>query len=68
VLEKLLDQKSNPGYEDPRNCLVFWARPPPRIRDLVNGIQERLLEVAPCETSVPPYHVDGNAKGGQLSG
>ena len=47
VLEKLLDEKANPGYVDPRNCLVFWGRPPERIRGLVATIQERLLETAP---------------------
>ena len=47
VLEKLLNKKANPGYFDPRNCLVFWGRPPARIRNLVNNLQQHLLSVAP---------------------
>lgn len=49
VLEKLIDQENNPGYEDPRNCLVFWARPPQRVRDIVDGIQRELREVMPSQ-------------------
>ena len=47
VLDKLLH---DPSYVDPRNCLVFWARPPLRIRTLVSEIQHRLLSVAPCKS------------------
>ena len=52
VLEKLLDQNANPGYVDPRNCLVFWGRPPARIRVLVDTLQQRLLKLAP--STFPP--------------
>lgn len=47
VLHKLVNSDNNPGYLDPRNCLVFWARPPKRIRQLVDMLQKRLLEYAP---------------------
>lgn len=47
ILDKLLHKEVNPGYVDPRNVLVFWGRPPERIRDLVVGVQKRLLETAP---------------------
>lgn len=47
VLERLINKEANPGYVDPRNCLVFWARPPARIRHLVNAVQRSLLRVAP---------------------
>ena len=47
VLHKLINPETNPGYVDPRNCLVFWARPPERIRQLVAFLQQRLLEYAP---------------------
>lgn len=36
-----------PGFEDPRKCLVFWARPTQDIRALIAKVQQRLLEVAP---------------------
>ncbi|MDI1493561.1 MAG: hypothetical protein OHK93_005352 [Ramalina farinacea] len=41
VLTSLLNE---PGFVDPRNCLVFWAKPPERVRVLVEGIQRRLVE------------------------
>lgn len=47
VLEKLINKMANPGYVDPRNCLVFWGRPPARIRNLVDELQQRLLKTAP---------------------
>lgn len=49
VLHKLINTEANPGYVDPRNCLVFWARPPTRIRQLVELLQKRLLEFAPSK-------------------
>lgn len=49
VLEKLIDSDANPGYIDPRNCLVFWVRPPKRIRGFVGIIQAQLLELAPSQ-------------------
>ncbi|KAI5821123.1 RNA ligase/cyclic nucleotide phosphodiesterase [Pyronema omphalodes] len=42
------------GYEkrhesaiDPRNCLVFWARPTVAVMDLIGGVQQRLKRFAP---------------------
>ena len=32
---------------DPRNCLVFWARPTKPVMDLIGRIQLRLKELAP---------------------
>ena len=46
VLHKLVNPETHPGYFDPRNCLVFWARPPKRIRQLVGILQQRLLEIS----------------------
>lgn len=47
VLQKLEDQSIEPGYVDPRHCLVFWGRPPMRIRRLIGEVQRRLLVAAP---------------------
>ena len=47
ILEKLINKEANPGYIDPRNCMVFWGRPPARILGLVKSLQERLLKIAP---------------------
>ncbi|KAF7898307.1 hypothetical protein EAF00_004753 [Botryotinia globosa] len=47
VLQKLEDPNIEPGFEDPRHCLVFWARPPQHIKALVGTIQQKLLALAP---------------------
>lgn len=53
LIDPILDKlRHDSSYVDPRNCLVFWAPPPLRIRSLVNEIQQRLLRVAP---SKPPF-------------
>ncbi|KAF1810911.1 hypothetical protein P152DRAFT_439350 [Eremomyces bilateralis CBS 781.70] len=39
--------ETQPRFEDPRNCLVFWARPPVNVRELVAKVQRRLREVMP---------------------
>ena len=36
-----------PGYVDPRNCLVLWARPTKEAMDVVAICQRRLQEVNP---------------------
>lgn len=38
---------AEPGYTDPRHCLVLWARPPARVRTLVTELQRRLTDVIP---------------------
>ncbi|ESZ96007.1 hypothetical protein SBOR_3627 [Sclerotinia borealis F-4128] len=47
VLQKLESPNIEPGFEDPRHCLVFWARPPQHIKTLVGIIQQKLLALAP---------------------
>ncbi|KAI9751015.1 MAG: hypothetical protein M1815_001460 [Lichina confinis] len=47
ILLKISDQTIDPGYVDPRHCLVFWARPPKHIRSLIVQLQQKLLAVAP---------------------
>ncbi|KAH0537112.1 hypothetical protein FGG08_006073 [Glutinoglossum americanum] len=47
ILQKLENSDIEPEYTDPRNCLVFWARPPKKIRDLIGEIQKELQEVSP---------------------
>ncbi|KAG4436409.1 hypothetical protein IFR05_008102 [Cadophora sp. M221] len=42
-----MDPSIEPGFVDPRNCLVFWARPPAHIRSLVDQVQQKLLSLAP---------------------
>ncbi|KAG9239647.1 RNA ligase/cyclic nucleotide phosphodiesterase [Amylocarpus encephaloides] len=47
ILQRLEDPSIEPGYQDPRNCLVFWARPPPHIRSLADKLQQELRGLAP---------------------
>ncbi|KAI9812587.1 MAG: transport between ER and Golgi ATPase protein [Pycnora praestabilis] len=47
ILQKVEDPVLDVGFADPRNCLVFWARPPQKIRDLIGNIQQKLRKVAP---------------------
>jgi hypothetical protein len=47
ILQRLEDPSIEPGFQDYRNCLVFWARPPAHIRSLVGEIQQQLLSLAP---------------------
>ncbi|KAF2876523.1 RNA ligase/cyclic nucleotide phosphodiesterase [Massariosphaeria phaeospora] len=47
ILLRLSDPEIEPGYVDPRHCLVFWGRPTQKIKDLISRIQLELLTVAP---------------------
>jgi hypothetical protein len=49
ILAKLEDQTIEPGFKDPRHCLVFWARPPPQVKAVIAEVQKRLKTVAPSE-------------------
>jgi len=49
VLHKLVRKAQYPDFEDERNCLVFWARPPQPLKALISTIQQRLLDVAPSK-------------------
>ncbi len=47
ILRRIEDPEVEPGYVDPRHCLVFWARPPQTLKDMVKEVQKMLLAVAP---------------------
>ncbi|MCJ1416222.1 transport between ER and Golgi ATPase protein [Xylographa parallela] len=47
VLYQLENRSMFPAFQDPRYCLVFWARPTQSIRDLVQTIQQKLCDAAP---------------------
>ncbi|RVD82553.1 uncharacterized protein DFL_006975 [Arthrobotrys flagrans] len=42
------------GTVDHRNCLVFWARPPLRVRNFIATVQDKLRAVAPNLWLMPP--------------
>lgn len=50
ILLRLSDPTIEPGYVDPRHCLVFWGRPTIKVKDLIHRVQQELLTVAPRET------------------
>ena len=47
ILQRLEDPSLEPGFVDPRNCLVLWARPPTPVKHLIAEVQGRLLGAAP---------------------
>ncbi|KIW77463.1 hypothetical protein Z517_09909 [Fonsecaea pedrosoi CBS 271.37] len=46
-LVKLDGPRKDLSYIDPRHCLVFWGRPPQRVKTLVDVIQSKLKDAAP---------------------
>ncbi|KAF2445715.1 AAA-domain-containing protein [Karstenula rhodostoma CBS 690.94] len=53
ILLRLSDPTVEPGFIDPRNCLVFWARPSENIKNLIERVQQELLAVAPNLWTTP---------------
>ncbi|ORY07561.1 RNA ligase/cyclic nucleotide phosphodiesterase [Clohesyomyces aquaticus] len=47
ILLRICEPNIEPGYTDPRHCLVFWGRPTQQIKDLIQSVQQELLAVAP---------------------
>ncbi|KAL8392156.1 hypothetical protein RB595_002370 [Gaeumannomyces hyphopodioides] len=47
ILMRLEDPTLEPGFRDPRNSLVVWARPPEHVLKLMGHVQRMLKEVAP---------------------
>ena len=58
ILLRLEDPTIEPGFVDPRHCLVFWGRPSQKIKALINRVQQELLAVAPSESLID----EGNEK------
>ncbi|KIX01304.1 uncharacterized protein Z518_09029 [Rhinocladiella mackenziei CBS 650.93] len=46
-LVKLDGPQKDASYIDPRHCLVFWGRPPQKLKTLVDVIQSKLKDAAP---------------------
>lgn len=53
ILAKLENPSIEPGFQDWRNCLVFWARPPAKLRSVIAEVQRRLLKIAPSLWTMP---------------
>jgi hypothetical protein len=48
-LLRLENPALEPGFRDPRNCLVLWARPPDHVLRLASHLQSVLRMAAPRE-------------------
>lgn len=57
ILLRLEDKTVEPGFQDPRNCLVFWARPPDHIVHLAVHLQHLLKDAAPGLWLMPPHRL-----------
>ncbi|KAL8639289.1 MAG: hypothetical protein Q9228_003662 [Teloschistes exilis] len=57
ILYKLMNPQEHPNFVDSRNCLVFWARPPVGLKDLIADLQKQLLNVAPSEKIKPEKYL-----------
>lgn len=57
ILQKLENPSIEPGYKDPRNCLVFWGRPTQKVKEMVSTIQQELRTIAPS-TSISTVGTD----------
>ncbi|TKA61022.1 hypothetical protein B0A55_11446 [Friedmanniomyces simplex] len=53
ILAKLEDPSIEPGFTDWRHCLVFWARPPVKVRSLIGEVQRRVVRVVPNLWTMP---------------
>ncbi|KAK3332426.1 RNA ligase/cyclic nucleotide phosphodiesterase [Cercophora scortea] len=56
-LFRLEKPEIEPGFQDPRNCLVFWARPPDHIIKLASHLQSLLLKAAPDLWLMPSHRM-----------
>jgi hypothetical protein len=45
ILIKLLNPSKYPEFQDPRNCLVLWARPTEPVKKVILTVQEKLRAV-----------------------
>jgi hypothetical protein len=49
ILVKLLNPSKYPGFQDSRNCLVFWARPSEPVKKMISEVQEKLQAEFPSK-------------------
>ncbi|KAK4164458.1 RNA ligase/cyclic nucleotide phosphodiesterase [Cladorrhinum sp. PSN259] len=56
-LLRLENPDIEPGFKDPRHCLVFWARPPEHIVKLASHLQMLLKKAAPSLWLMPTHRM-----------
>lgn len=59
----LSNRLKDKDYVDPRNSLVFWARPPDEVLSLAMRIQAIIKEVMPCKIPIIQYAGRGANEG-----
>lgn len=47
ILLRLEKPDIEPGFVDPRNCLVFWGRPTERVKEMIGRVQREISSVVP---------------------
>ncbi|KAK0733321.1 ureidoglycolate hydrolase [Lasiosphaeria miniovina] len=52
-----IEDPEEPGFQDPRNCLVFWARPPDHVLTLASHVQALLKNAAPSLWLMPLHRM-----------
>ncbi|EHA55256.1 hypothetical protein MCOR27_005664 [Pyricularia oryzae] len=57
ILMRLEDPTLEPGFQDPRNCLVLWARPPGHVLELASHLQHMLKQAAPNLWLMPTHRM-----------
>ncbi|KAK4240226.1 RNA ligase/cyclic nucleotide phosphodiesterase [Achaetomium macrosporum] len=57
ILLRLENPEIEPVFQDPRHCLVFWARPPDHIVKLACHVQTLLQKSAPNLWLMPPHRM-----------
>ncbi|KAK3294971.1 RNA ligase/cyclic nucleotide phosphodiesterase [Chaetomium fimeti] len=57
ILLRLERPDVEPGFQDPRHCLVFWARPPNHVVKLACHLQTLLQKAAPNLWLMPPHRM-----------
>ncbi|KAJ3043485.1 Ureidoglycolate lyase [Rhizophlyctis rosea] len=56
-LLRLENPEIEPGFKDPRNSLVLWARPPNHILEVAAHLQRMLKKAAPGLWLMPPHRM-----------
>ncbi|KAH6617256.1 RNA ligase/cyclic nucleotide phosphodiesterase [Chaetomium tenue] len=57
ILLRLEKPDVEPGFQDPRHCLVFWARPPSHVVELACHVQTLLQKAAPNLWLMPSHRM-----------
>ncbi|KAK1574680.1 RNA ligase/cyclic nucleotide phosphodiesterase [Colletotrichum navitas] len=57
ILLRLENPELEPGFRDPRNCFVIWARPPEHIVRLAAHVQALLKKAAPSVWLMPQHRM-----------